>query len=207
MLEVSWKGVFLEVRLIGTDKSLGKNALCFVGWCCTFVVVGSIALLVGNGLTQRSDNVQAVATDTEYRPGLITSSPKASAMWNDFSKRNNYRIARVHDFLLPAEHFRVYGDGDFNGDQIYNDFAVIAVDNTRTDASRFALVVFNSRKDSKGYDGPFWVYRGVDLSRTSLSLISHGPLIVTENRSDTETTACIVRWNRSRKTYRCEATP
>jgi len=77
---------------------------------------------------------------------------------------------------LSNDHYRSYGDGDFNGDKIYNDFAIIVVNNEPTDASRFGLVIFNARNNSKGW--PILDISDVDLSRTSLNLMSHGPLIV-----------------------------
>lgn len=139
-------------------------------------------------------------------PGLIASHPEASRAWQNFAKQNNHRLASASDFVLSADRYRAYGDGDFNGDNIYNDFAIIVVDNTRTDVKRFALIIFNARKGSQGYDGPYWLYKGVDLSSTSLNLISHGPLVITDNREN-EVKACIVRWNRTQRKYRCEVAP
>ena len=190
------------------DKSLNKHAFayCIVVLCGCLVFDSSKLSPFGKTFAQQS-RLQTVAETKKLGPGLIASDPEASRVWQAFSKRNNYRLARADDFVLSADRYRSYGEGDFNGDQIYSDIAMIVIDNTRTDASRFSLIIFNARKDSKGYDGPFWLYRHVDLSRTSLNLISHGPLIVAETRDQNQTRVCVVRWTRSPRGYRCEESP
>jgi hypothetical protein len=95
--------------------------------------------------------------------GLIGSSPEALRAWQKFRAGTNYRIARPGDFSLATDRYRAYGDGDFNGDGIYGDFAVIVVDDTVTDASRFGLVIFNARGDSRRYPRPILAVSGRKL--------------------------------------------
>jgi hypothetical protein len=136
--------------------------------------------------------------------GLIATDPKASEVWKQFSKDGRYRVASKENFKMSEEKYHPYGDGDFNGDHEYRDFAAIVVDTTRADASRFGIVIFNSREGRQGYDGPFWLYRESDLSRASLGTSSHGPLLVAEHHDDGTIKVCVVKWNPHKQKYTCD---
>lgn len=136
--------------------------------------------------------------------GLIATDPKASEVWKQFSNDGRYRVASKDEFKMPEEKYRPYGGGDFNGDHQYYDFAVIVVDTMRTDASRFGIVIFNSREGRQGYDGPFWLYRESDLSRANLNTSSHGPLLVAEHHDDGTIKVCVVKWRLKQKKYTCD---
>ena len=56
------------------------------------------------------------------------------------------------------------------------------------------IVIFNEREGGDGYDGPFWLYRESDLSRMSLTITSHGPLLVANYREDDSVKLCAVSW-------------
>jgi hypothetical protein len=135
--------------------------------------------------------------------GLIATDPLASEVWKQFSKDGRYRVGSKEEFKISEEKYHPYGDGDFNGDHEYHDFAAIVVDTMRTDASRFGIVIFNSRDGRQGYDGPFWLKRESDLSRAALGTSSHGPLLVAEHRDGT-IKVCVVKWNLKQKAYRCD---
>ncbi len=135
--------------------------------------------------------------------GLIATDPQASEAWKQFTKDGRYRVASKEEFKMSEEEYNPYGDGDFNGDHEYCDFAAIVVDTMRTDASRFGIVIFNSREGRQGYDGPFWLYHEKDLSRASLGTSSHGPLLVAEHRDNGTIKACVVKWNLKQKEYTC----
>ena len=161
----------------------------------------ALLLLVGPSLVSGAQEVESSSPDSS--PGIIASYPEASTVWRRFIASGHYRLAIPADFELAADQCRPYGDGDFNRDKTYFDFAVIVVDTLRSDASRFGLLIFNKRKNSTGYEGPFWLYRGTDLSRTSLNTISHGPLIVAERPDDGKGKVCVVNWNQSKRRYFC----
>lgn len=136
--------------------------------------------------------------------GLIATDPKASEVWKEFSKDGRYRMASKEEFKMSEEKYRPYGDGDFNGDHEYDDFAAIVIDTMRIDDSRFGIVVFNARKGRQGYDGPFWLYRDDNLSRTSLNTSSHGPLLIADHRDDGIIRVCVVKWNLHKRDYSCD---
>lgn len=116
--------------------------------------------------------------------GLISTNTQASEVWKQFTNEGRYRVASKEDFEMSEDKYRPYGDGDFNDDHEYDDFAAIVVDTQRTGTSRFGIVIFNAREGRQGYDGPYWLYRESDLSRTNLNTSSHGPLLVAEHRDD-----------------------
>lgn len=136
--------------------------------------------------------------------GLIATDPQASEVWKQFTKDGRYRVGSKEEFKMSEEKYRPYGDGDFNGDYEDHDFAAIVVDTMRTDASRFGIVIFNSREGRQGYDGPYWLYRESDLSRTNLNTSSHGPLLIAEHLDDGTIKACVVKWNRKQQQYKCD---
>jgi hypothetical protein len=138
--------------------------------------------------------------------GLIGSDAKAAQAWKEFSNEGRYRIASKEDFKMSEDNYRPYGDGNFNRDDEYFDFAVIVVDTVRTDALRFGVVIFNARQSRQGYDRPFWLYRERDLSRTSLNTSSHGPLLVAEHLDDGSINICVVKWSLQKKEYACDKT-
>jgi hypothetical protein len=134
--------------------------------------------------------------------GLIATDLKASEVWKEFSRDGRYRIASKEESKTP-EKYGPYGDGDFNGDHDYHDFAAIVIDTLLTDASRFGVVIFNARNRGQGYDGPFLLQHEYDLSRASLGTSSHGPLLVGEYRDDGSLRGCVVKWNPKQSEYRC----
>jgi hypothetical protein len=190
------------------DESSEKRYLLqalLVG-CVLFVAcsLGTLNDMSAQTVATRETSIepQESATPAYANLGLIATDPEASRIWTQFTKGGRYRLARREDFSFSDDHYRPYVDGDFKGDHVYNNFAAIVVDTMRNDSRRFGIVIFNSI-DGKGYAGPFWLYRMMDLSRTSLNTSSHGPLLIAEHRENGSIRACIARWNPSRKQYRC----
>lgn len=164
---------------------------------------------------ERSANQRAIEKSSTSKSvsaphlGLIETDSEALNAWRKFTEDNHYRVAQADDFNFSessnTEHYRPYGDGDFNRDNKYFDFAVIVVDTMRKDDSRFGVVIFNARREGKGYDGPFWLYCEKDLSRTSLNTTSHGPLLIAEHKTDGTVEICVVEWNQEQKKYGCDS--
>ncbi len=148
---------------------------------------------------------------------LDDAQQAARRVWRSFIKDGRYSIALAEDFKMPEWTKTVYyssdidnsikhpyGDGDINRDGVIDDIAFIVVDNTRKDADKFSIVIFNLRKDRKSYDGPFWLFRDSDLSTTRLGRSSGGPMHVTQYREDGTYRFCYIKWNRQLKEYSCE---
>jgi hypothetical protein len=145
--------------------------------------------------------------ETPSQFGLIQSDPNASEAWLHFIANGRYRMANASDLQLSSisdTQHHPFGTGDFNRDGSYSDFAAIVVDTSRNDLFKFSLIIFNHRKQGTGYDGPFWLFRDVDLSGSSLTTSSHGPLLVVQE-SDRGVQVCIVEWNQDLSSYACRS--
>ena len=194
----------------GKEMLLKTGVLrCALSVACALGMIESPQWVLENMLAhqlgqQVSIDSQASGDSSRSTLGLITGDPEAAKIWKRFNRNGLYRVARGDDFRSSPENYRPYGDGDFNRDHQSYDFAAIVVDTTRTDSSRFGIVIFNARKGRQRYDGPYWLFRGSDLSRTSLNTSSHGPLLVGEHLDDGTIKVCVVKWNRRKREYRCD---
>lgn len=128
--------------------------------------------------------------------------------WKDFTSNGHYRMARQDEFSERAQR-HPEGQGifmlllfDINLDGGFGDFAVIVVDNQRSDPARFGLVIFSNPGGGSFYKAG-WVLRHKDLSRMVLSRAS-ARLVLTEYRDDGSEHSCFVHWHQSQGRYRCE---
>lgn len=186
------------------DDSINRSVVgTAIVFCLALVISADSLFGCASVPTSASGRVTIPKGYTPQAPGIIESWPEANVAWRNFIANTHFRLATAGDFQLAQDRQNFYGDGDFDRDGTYADFAVIVVDTKRRDAKRFSLVIFNKRQKSKGYNGPFWVYRGFDLSRTSLSLISHGPLLVVQEPDASESKVCVVAWNPRTRNYSC----
>jgi len=165
MMERFWKGASSVVRLETMEDFTRKtHILLRLGALASVLFLACIQGIPKNPprqvAVQQSPNESQRSGLASYpNLGLIATDPQASEAWKQFSSYGRYRVASKEEFKMLEEKYHPYGDGDFNGDREYYDFAAIVVDTMRTDASRFSIVIFNSRKGRHGYDGPFWLYR------------------------------------------------
>jgi hypothetical protein len=136
----------------------------------------------------------------------------ATEAWRAFSDGGRYRIAGPDDFGLSDREkikFGLFGENerpflggnDINLDGVWNDYAAIVVDTTRSDPNRFGLVIFNASKNGNGYK-QYWLYRNEDLSRTVISWAST-ELFVKRVQGDGSHETCIVKWDSRSKSYSC----
>jgi hypothetical protein len=146
---------------------------------------------------------------------LFDENDKAAMLraWKRVTDDSKYRVARADDFRIPerfkkesywsdVEHAleRPYMSGEMNGN--YNDnLALLAVDQTRTDAERFSIILFIGRA-SKAYE-VHWLYRDKDLSRYTINRHS-GDIYLQEFREDGTSSACDIEWDSGLKNYTCK---
>ncbi len=136
--------------------------------------------------------------------------------WRIFTSDGRYRIARSEDFTFPEEAKKVIEQieartrhpylrigWDINQDGTFDDFAAIVVDNTRSDDTRFGLVIFNAPTRRKGPYEPNWVFSESDLSKTVITIAS-SRLVVETYLDDGSMEICYVKWNQTQKKYFCD---
>jgi hypothetical protein len=193
--------------------SIFLSLACLLLGACDSAMITSNSAKVGTSQsdTQQIKEINNTKDIPQADLGIITSSAKASRAWREFIKDGRYRLASPDDFSFPnasrKEMYRPYSIGDFNGDQQYQDFAVIVIDTSRNDDQRFGIVIFNEQEGGTGYDGPFWLYRESDLSRVSLTITSHGPLLVAKHNEDDPVKLCVVSWEQDQREYKCSENP
>lgn len=135
--------------------------------------------------------------------------------WSLFIKDGRYRMARPEDFRFPKttdgslreSNFDKYADRPWVA--WWGAFAVIVVDNTRTDENRFGLILFVEPDDNRKFPGgkkkPWkaaWLYLGRDLSRTWMEQAS-GYWFVFELGEDGSKKGCEVDWSERQRKYVC----
>src|SRR5437660_7480460 len=121
--------------------------VCALQFICCCTAVPSAQRDDQRSITQANSNASSSGDDL-IASGLFNGTPEeAKEAWQDLTKSGVYRAARVDDFRLPEaakkgrggdveraiEH--PYVGGDINHDGAYNDFAVIVVDKTKTEAA------------------------------------------------------------------------
>jgi hypothetical protein len=134
--------------------------------------------------------------------------------WSLFIKDSHYRVAQPQDFRFPktdGSNAETAFDKYANRPWIawWGAFAVIVVDNTRTDQDRFGLILFVEPKenwklpeDKKKPWKSAWLYRNRDLSRTWMEQAS-GYWLVFELGEDGTRRGCEVDWSKRQKKYVC----
>jgi hypothetical protein len=148
--------------------------------------------------------------------GFFNGMPEgAKEVWQHFKESGRYRIARASDFKIPGWAMNAYSldlndkikypqqGGDIDGDGAFYDFAVIVLDTTRTEPSKFGIAIFNEPKNEKESYTVHWLYRDTDLSKTVLEWWSGG-LAVREYLEDGSYRHCYVNWNSQRQEYTCD---
>jgi hypothetical protein len=136
---------------------------------------------------------------------LARASTKQRAAWETFVGDGRFRLARPEEFNIPEAKKRPYLYAtlvDLKFGRTHEYLAAIVVDTTRRDAKRFGLVIFGARKRQDPLR-PYWLYRGQDLSRASLSKAST-EIYVTQYLGHENETACSIKWNRIRRRFYCE---
>lgn len=165
-----------------------------------------MALLIGcdkNAPTIQTSQLTGPIGNSQTEPTIF--DPSQLKAWHHFNNENRYRIASADDFKFskdnkPNHPRHWFAFGDFNRDHRFSDFALIIVDVTQENEPPFGLIIFNARED--GYDDPIWLFRGSDLSRTSLNYSSHGPLLIAEYGAEV-IKVCTVKWNPDQEQYTC----
>ena len=188
------------------------------------LLVALVLTSSGCGISQSStDNVSlSVAQQSRSEPTpepLRLSDPtcckfgtpapdELKEAWRQFVQDGPYRLAHPRDMNFRGEE-RVtslydFPWGELGYDQIpgADHLAAIVVDTTRTDDARFGLVIFSAPRNRNGAYVPHWLYRGRDLSRTSVTRVT-GELSISEYHDDGTETICHVRWNRQQRWYIC----
>jgi hypothetical protein len=151
--------------------------------------------------------------------GLLTRNTKGiDEAWRLFTQDGHYRLALEKDMKFPAaakndianregrvewnpfNRVFAYSWGHLGNDTDQDHLAAIVVDNSRTDDSRFGMVIFSKPKGSN-YK-PYWLYRNRDLSSTVVYQVS-GSLGVMNYQDDGTYKNCWVEWNSQRRQYIC----
>ena len=140
------------------------------------------------------------------------------AAWTSFAKDGRYRLALERDMQFSAAARRemartdgrlewsalnkilAFSWGHLGYDTDQDLVAAIVVDTTRSDSSRFSLVIFGKPRGA-AYR-PYWLYRDRDLSKTIVYQIS-GSLGVTNYHDDGTDDTCWVEWRPQRKLFTC----
>ena len=170
-------------------------------------------LLAGCNSSATAPSVAAVETMPQAQPSaspqvLDPTEGRSEALreaWRQFTASGQYRLAQKEDMRIPiAEIPYVYIWGDLAyGKRAEDDhLAVIVVDATRNDKSRFGLVIFSPPEGRRDYT-VHWLYRDHDLSKTSVNIAS-GSFFVTEHLDDGSEQTCIVHWYRSQNQFQCK---
>jgi hypothetical protein len=164
------------------------------------------------GAGQPKAGAKAKPTDPLQSGFFDGMNESAREAWRAFSDGGRYRIAGPDDFgfsdrekikfgLFRENERPLLGGNDINHDNVWNDYAAIVVDTTRSDPNRFGLAIFNAPKNGSGYK-QYWLYRNEDLSRTVISWAST-ELFVTRVQGDGSQETCIVKWDSSSRSYSC----
>lgn len=143
---------------------------------------------------------------------------KAEAIWKDFTADGQYRLAQPFDMtfsetakselsrqgkssIVPYEY--VWGDLGFNKRIEDDHLAAIVVNTAREGNDKFGLVIFSPVKNTKGKYDINWLYRDMDLSKTTVNRAS-GELYVTTYSEDGSLKSCSVVWNKKLKKFECK---
>jgi hypothetical protein len=90
--------------------------------------------------------------------------------------------------------------GAMNGNN-HENLVMLAVDQTRTDTQRFAIILFVGRA-TKAYE-VHWLWRDEDLSRYAIGRHS-GDIYLEEFREDGAHSVCDIEWESRLKSYACK---
>jgi hypothetical protein len=202
------------VKVLGKHKMNKTVVYCYVLVSLIFSSCGGSTYSKSSPVNSTNQNVQAHqrynATVTEIRFPQEDYPKELKAAWDQFVADGTYRMAQLEEFTeLARNHIDAYGGiylpllFDINYDHGYDDFAVIVVNTTKTDDSRFSLVIFSAPEEEGRSFKPSWVLRDQDLSRIALSRAS-ARLVVTEYRSDGTKKSCFVHWHSGQKRYTCD---
>ena len=140
---------------------------------------------------------------------------KLRRAWDRFAADGHYRMAQPEDFRFSETAKQAMGESVWRDvtskPYIYwwGAFAVIVVDTTRDDESRFGIILFMNPKDlydtSVDRGEPYkavWLNRERDLSRTSLSMAS-GYWFLSEHLDGGTVKSREVDWSKKHKQYIC----
>lgn len=202
---------------------ISSKQLCF--YCCFACLMVSGCSSSASFLRRApsADNGQE-SSSTKNSDGATPATPNREdapewrkSAWQYFVANGKYRFANAGDFTIPEAAMKdryarldleratkyPFNSGDINHDTLSNDLAVIVVDNTRSDAARFGLVIFNEPTESRTISSPYWLYQNRDLSRTTLSPWSGG-LTLRSYREDGTYELCYINWSKQRQAYSCD---
>lgn len=160
------------------------------------------------------DEIINPTTDPNCCSYLHDEAKGIEKAWSEFTKDGKYRLATRSDMNFPESVKQKFG-GDCNN--IYRPFAypwgdrgfgtlkrhlvAIVVDTTKTDASKFSLVIFSAKGKSEDYK-PYWLYQNKDLSRTVIDAPS-GYLFIRNYNDNGTANSCDVFWREKHNQYVC----
>jgi hypothetical protein len=147
--------------------------------------------------------------------GIFDTDRQALEAWVTFIKDGRYRVASGVDFgfsnAAQKELEEMFGkvwyprinhpaiSGNIAREYGSKDLAVIVIDTTRSDASRFGLIIFNVPENGKPVS-KHWLFRERDLSSALLSWHNNWPVLVFYNK-DGSSDAYYINWDKKTKRY------
>ena len=120
--------------------------------------------------------------------------------WQAFTQDGRYRLAR-RSSESQAYAF-TWGDLGYDYESDHHHLAAIVEDTSRTDATRFGVVIFSAPSSENGIYRVYWLLRDRDLSQSSFFKAS-GYLELHILQSNGSPEICDIRWNPRSKQYQC----
>ena len=120
--------------------------------------------------------------------------------WNTFTKDGRYRLAHKSSDS-PAYAF-TWGDLGYDYENNHHHLAAIVEDTSRTDSSRFGVVIFSAPSGENGAYRTYWLLHDRDFSQ-AFFLKASGYLELHIINSNGSTESCDIRWNPRLKQYNC----
>jgi hypothetical protein len=159
-----------------------------------------------NAANKNVDSRQQTAAEIRFPQDDYPKELKAA--WDQFVADGMYRMAQPEEFTeMARNHIDAYGGiylpllFDINHDHGYDDYAVIIVNTTKTDDTRFSLIIFSAPEGKRRDFKPSWVLRDQNLSQIALSRAS-ARLVLTEYQRDGTQKSCVVHWHLNK--YTCD---
>jgi len=172
------------------------------------------------------DQREAVNKPTTQLSGNTNDSPHdpvtdgyiqgaTARAWQAFAQGGKYRWAGQSDFRFPdwaKEKYRSDIEramktpiqaGHIKGSYDSREAALIVVDTTRLDRSRYAIVIISEHLKKPQSWEIKWLFRDMDLSQVQLGWSSGDTLGVSEYGDDGSYRHCFVKWNAKMRSYLC----
>jgi hypothetical protein len=150
------------------------------------------------------------------RSGLFDNNPTALTAWLKFIEDGKYRAAKGEDFkfseaaknklrsMFEDEWYARINHpaitGNISRRHGFKDLAIIVVDTTRSDSTRFSVVIFNAESDNKQAPSVHWLLKSRDLSSGLLSWHSNWPVLVFYEL-DGSPDPYYINWNENTERY------